>query len=433
MAAAFVCAGGDDCMAGHPERCALRHSVSDRLAAFGTTVFTQVSALAIKHNAVNLGQGFPDFDGPAFMKLAVARAMGLNEAGRFDHGTNQYARMAGVPALAQAVARDWHARTGQAVDADSCVTVTSGCTEAFAAAMLGLVNPGDEVVLFEPFYDSYRACVSMAGATPRVVALRPGIGGLSAGFDFDPDELAAAFTKRTRAVVLNTPHNPTGKVFTRDELARIADLCVRNNVVAITDEVYEHLVYDADRPHLHLANFDGMAERTLTLSSLGKSFSCTGWKVGWAIGPERLSAGVRAAHQFLTFATCTPMQVAASAAVGTPDGLSAISELKALLRSNRDMLEQSLRDLGFATAPASGAYFLMADWTGSECLGGRLHGVGSDIDVCRSMIEHAGVAAIPSSAFYQRPEEGRRFVRFAFCKKPGTLDEAVSRLRAWAR
>lgn len=407
-----------------------QHAVADRLASFGTTIFTEISALAQRHAAVNLGQGFPDFDGPEFMKRAVTEAMA--------NGANQYARMAGLPALAAALGRDWHVRTGLWVDPEACVTVTSGCTEALAAAILGLVNPGEEVILFEPFYDSYRACVAMAGAVPRVVSLRVAdpARGIESGFAFHPDELAAAFGPRTRAILVNTPHNPTGKVFSRDELAFIAALCNRHNVVAITDEVYEHLTYDAGHPHLHLATFDGMAERTLTLSSLGKSFSFTGWKVGWAIGPPDLSRAVRSAHQFLTFATCTPMQAAAAAAIGTPEGRAAIGELVSMLRVNRDTLSDALRSLGFGVAPAPGAYFVMADWTRPGCLGGRLaagpDAATDDAAVCRRLIAEAGVAAIPPSAFYERPEGGRSCVRFAFCKRPETLRSAVERLNAWA-
>lgn len=407
-----------------------RDVVAERLASFGTTVFAEISALAVRHSAVNLGQGFPDFDGPEFLKRAAAEALGVDGGGVV--GSNQYARMAGVPALVNAIAREWERATGTAIDAEAGVTVTSGCTEALAAAMLGLVNPGEEAILFEPFYDSYRACVAMAGGRVRTVTLRPGERGIEAGFGFDPAELAAAFGPKTRAIVVNTPHNPTGKVFSREELVLIARLCVEHDVIAISDEVYEHLVYEEAEPHVRLATLEGMADRTLTLSSLGKTFSFTGWKVGWAIGSPALSRAVRAAHQFLTFATCTPMQVAAAKAIGSEEGRASVRELNALLRANRDELAGELRGLGFRVAPAAGGYFLMADWTGADCLGGRLKDARDDVEFCRALTERAGVAAIPPSAFYEHAAEGGRFARFAFCKRPETLRAAVSKLRAFA-
>ncbi len=414
------------------------HPAATRFAPFGTTIFTEISALAQRHNAINLGQGFPDFDGPEFLKQAVASALGLNPSSHTSTA-NQYARMAGVPALAKALAADWSTRTRKSIDWESQVTVTSGCTEALAAAMLGLINPGDEVILFEPFYDSYRACVAMAGGIARVVTLRPH-SSISptitstpiTTFAFDPEQLAAAFTNKTRVILLNTPHNPTGKAFTHDELALIARLCLKHNVTAITDEVYEHLVYDPTSPHLQLATFDGMADRTLTLSSLGKSFSFTGWKVGWAIGSAALNRALRSAHQFLTFSTCTPMQTAAAAAIGSAQGQAAINDLVAMLRTNREFLTRELTALGFNVIPAAGAYFLMADWTNPACLAGRLQSATSDAHVCRLLIEQAGVAAIPASAFYQHPHEGQRFIRFAFCKRNDTLQQAVARLQSWA-
>jgi aspartate/methionine/tyrosine aminotransferase len=391
--------------------------VCDRLKPFGTTIFAEMTALAVKHGAVNLAQGFPDFDGPEFMKDAVVRAMRA--------GHNQYARTLGVPILNQAIASDFERRAGVRVDPDASVTVTSGCTEAIAATMLGLLNPGDEVVLFEPFYDSYRACVALAGATARYVALRPPALGApeSAPFTFDEAELRAAFTPRTKLIVVNTPHNPTGKVYTKEELTLIAELCVRHGVIAVTDEVYEHLVFDPALPHLHLASFPGMAERTVTLSSLGKTFSYTGWKIGWSIAPPELSAGVRAAHQFLTFATSTPMQHAAVEAFR--DGAGAIADLVETLRANRAYLAEALRTLGLRLYMPAGTYFIMADHSAL--------GRGDDRAFCRWLTEEVKVAAIPPSVFYQRPELGRNLVRFAFVKRRETLEEAVRRLHAAVR
>ncbi|MEM8758262.1 MAG: aminotransferase class I/II-fold pyridoxal phosphate-dependent enzyme, partial [Planctomycetota bacterium] len=276
-------------------------SVADRLAPFGTTIFAEMTRLAAEHRAINLSQGFPDFDGPEFVRHAAQRAI--------DAGHNQYARPGGEPVLVEALADDFSARTGVSCDPMREVTVTGGCTGAIAASMLGLINPGDEVVLFEPYYDCYRACVALAGGTPRFVAMRPRDG----RFTFDEHELRAAFGPRTRAVLLNTPHNPTGTVLDRGELSAVAALAREHDAFVVADEVYEHLVFEGE--HVSIASLPGMAERTLTLSSLGKTFSLTGWKIGWAIGPEHLTAGVRSAQQFLAFSVSTPMQHAAAEAI----------------------------------------------------------------------------------------------------------------------
>jgi aspartate/methionine/tyrosine aminotransferase len=325
-----------------------------------------------------------------------------------------------VPVLNAAIAARWEDKTGLRIDPDAEVTVTSGCTEAIPATLLGLINPGDEIVLFEPFYDSYRACIAMAGAVPRFVTLHPPADPTDVrGFRFDEEQLRAAFTPRTKAVLLNTPHNPTGKVFTIDELRVIADLCISHNVIAITDEVYEDLVYEPSLPHVSLATLPGMAERTVTLSSLGKSFSLTGWKIGWAIAPPNLTAGVRAAHQFLTFATATPLQHGAAAMLGAAE--TYLPGLVEMFRSNRDLLAASLRELGFTVYSAPGTYFIMADH--------RRFGHDDDRAFCRHLTESVKVAAIPPSVFYDNPANGRSLVRFAFCKKPGTIAEAITRLR----
>ncbi len=383
--------------------------VASRLAAFGTTIFTEMTLLAQKHGAVNLAQGFPDFDGPEFVKDAAVRAIAAGES--------QYARMFGIPALNRAIADAWSRRTGESIDPDTQVTVTSGCTEAIAAALLGLINPGDEVVLFEPYYDSYRACVEMAGGVARFVTLVPA-GDPDAGFAFDPEQLRRAFTPRTRALLLNSPHNPTGKVFTRPELAMIAELCVRRGAIAITDEVYERLTFELARPHISLGTLPGMAERTVTLSSLGKTFSLTGWKVGWAVATPALSKAVRAAHQFLTFATCTPMQHAAAAAI--MHGEEYVQQLVEQYRSSRDFLSGVLRGIGFKVYPCEGTYFIMADHAA--------FGMGDDVSFCRRLTAEVGVAAIPPSVFYDNPDNGRRLARFAFCKRRETLEKAAERL-----
>jgi aspartate/methionine/tyrosine aminotransferase len=297
------------------------------------------------------------------------------------------------------------------------VTVTAGCTEAIAAAILGLVEPGDEVVLFEPFYDSYRACIALAGATPRFVTLR------GPGFTFDERELRAAFGPRTRAVLVNTPHNPTGRVFTRDEMTLIASLAIQHNAIVFADEVYERLVYEpTTRPLVRMATLPGMADRTLTLSSLGKTFSLTGWKIGWAVGPAHLSAGIRAAHQFLTFAVNTPMQHAAVAALASPPAY--YTELLAEYRRKRDLLCDALDSLGFGVRAPEGSYFIYADHTPLS----RKLGIEGDVAFCRHMIEKHGVAAIPPTAFYENKAEGSKYIRFAFCKKDETLRAAAERL-----
>lgn len=386
---------------------AQQHAVADRLAPFGTTIFAQMTRLATEHNAINLSQGFPDFDGPEFIKDAAVRAMRA--------GHNQYARSAGVPELVEAIARSWHRTTGIAIDPMDQVTVTAGCTEALIATHLGLINPGDEVILFEPYYDSYRACVAMAGGTARFVALTPGRDG---SFTFDADELRAAFSKRTRAILVNTPHNPTGKVYTRDELALIARLCIEHDCVAISDEVYERIVFEPDQPHISIATLPGMADRTITLSSLGKTYSLTGWKIGWAIASGELSAAVRAAHQFLTFSVATPLQHAAAAALTHGD--EAVGEQVERYRIARDFLCDALADLGFAVARPAGTYFIMADHS--------RFGLGDDVAFCTHLATTIGVAAIPPSVFYSRPELGSHLVRFAFCKRPETLERAVEQL-----
>lgn len=399
----------------------MRSAIADRFQPFGTTIFTEMTALAQKHSAVNLAQGFPDFDGPEYVKAAAAEAMRL--------GHNQYARMFGVPPLNAAIVGWWKEAAAAEIDPDTQVTVTSGCTEAIAAAMLGIVNPGDEVILFEPFYDSYRASVAMAGGIAKFVTLHaPREGQDASGFWFDPDQLRAAFSPNTRAILVNTPHNPTGKVFTREELGLIADLCRQHGVIALTDEVYERLTYRDDRPHVRLATLPGMADRTITMSSLGKSFSLTGWKVGWTISSPELARAVRAAHQFLTFATSTPFQLGAAAA------LSMRTEREQYLRGllddfrwGREFLGSALHRLGFRVHSPEGAYFIMADWGGVR-IAKRFE---DDAAFCKVLTADARVAAIPPSVFYENREHGKSMVRFAFCKRRETLEEAVRRLEAY--
>ena len=376
-------------------------STSDRLAPFGVTIFTEMSALALEHDAINLGQGFPNWDGADFVKEAARKSM-------TNGGHDQYPPMPGIPELRAALAERYGRLLGREIDMGSEVTVTSGCTEGLAAAFLGLVNPGDEVVLIEPYYDAYPADASMAGAMPRFMSLRP------PGFELDLDELASAFDERTRAIVVNNPHNPTGRVFTDDELAAIAQLCVDHDVIAICDEVYEEMTYGVT--HRRLATYPGMWERTLTLSSLGKTFSLTGWKVGWAIGPPHLSAGLRSAHQFLTFTTPTPVQHGAVAALGAEPGF--YEDMRSSYLAKRNLLAAGLSENGFEVYLPSGTYFLMAGHPEAA----------DDRAFCRRLVVDVGVAAIPPSVFYSEPGRGSGLVRFAFCKDEATLEEAIDRI-----
>ena len=362
-----------------------------------------MTRLANAHGAINLAQGFPDFDGPSLAKEAAIAAISA--------GHGQYARMSGIPeihaALAEKYRRDW------ALDyaADTEFTVTSGATEAIFAAIQGICDGGDEVVLFEPYYDSYKASVQMAGAVPRVVTLH------GPDWTLDRDEVRAAFGKRTRAVLVNSPHNPTGKVFAREELEFLAGLCQEHDVLCITDEVYEHLVYDGE--HIPMARLPGMRERTITISSFGKTFSLTGWKIGWAAAPIELTSAVRAAHQFITFATATPLQHGAAVALAEA-GADYYRNLTADYREKRDFLVRELTRVGFDVKSPAGAYFVCADF--------RPFGFDDDRRFVRHLIEAVGVAAIPPSVFYDHPERGRWYARFAFCKKRETLEAAVKRL-----
>ncbi len=374
----------------------------ERMRPFTSTIFAEMSALALRTGAINLGQGFPDTDGPASL-LADAAA-------NITGGLNQYPPGPGVPALRAAVAEHQRRFHGLVVDPDD-VLVTTGATEAIAAAVLALCGPGDEVVTFQPFYDSYAATVALSGATLRAVPLRP------PGFGPDPDELRAAFSPRTRAVLLNTPHNPTGAVLTRDQLALVAELAAEHDAVVVSDEVYEHMVFEG-ATHVPFATLPGTAERTLTISSAGKTFSVTGWKIGWVHGPRELVAAVRAAKQFLTYVSGAPFQPAIAAALALPDSFYTV--LAASLQGKRDLLVAGLRAAGFTVFPPAGTYFVIAD--------AAPLGVTDGLEFCWRLPELAGVAAVPVSVFCTDPDLGRTLVRFAFCKRDEVLTEAVDRL-----
>jgi len=383
-------------------------AVSQRVAGFGTTVFVEINNLARQHNAVNLGQGAPDFDGPPEVLAAAVTAV--------NSALNQYAPGIGMLAVREAIANHAGRFYGQKLNPETEVLVTSGATEAVFAAILGLTDSGDEIIVFEPVYDSYVPNMVMAGVTPRYVALR------GENWTFDPDELAKAFDLRTRAIIVNTPHNPTGKVYSREELSVIAELCQKHNVIAITDEVYEHILYD-DAVHTRLATLPGMAERTLTISSLGKTFSVTGWKIGWAIGSASLVNAVNQAHQFITFAVASPLQAAAATALNLP--LDFFENLRASYQAKRDLMIDALKKSGFRVRKSQGSYFVMADWRDVA----PAH-IQDDFAFARWLTTDVGVAGIPAGAFYRESDKdlAKNLVRFAVCKKAQTLAVAAERL-----
>lgn len=384
-----------------------------RVATFGGTIFSDMSKLALELKAVNLGQGFPDFDGPETVKEAVQAAL--------HAGQNQYAVGIGQPALRQAIAAHAQRFYQQTLNPETEITITSGATEGLFAAMQGLLNPGDEVILIEPCYDAYAPDVLMAGGVPRPITLRPNGQGENIEWQWDEAELRTAFNNRTRLIVLNTPHNPTGKVFSWAELALMAELCQHWNVIALTDEVYEHLTFD-ETPHVRLATLPGMAERTLTLSSLGKTFSFTGWKVGWSLGPPDLTSAVRRAHQWITFSTATPLQAAGVVALGLEDEF--FTSFAREFQQKRDFMLGVLREVGFRVSVPRGTYFIMVDFS-------PLNFQGDDIAFAEWLIRQAGVAIIPPSVFYSTANKplARHWARFAFCKKQATLEIAAERLR----
>jgi N-succinyldiaminopimelate aminotransferase len=383
-----------------------------RLRPYATTVFAEMSALAARVGAVNLGQGFPDEDGPPAMLKAAQDAIA--------EGVNQYPPGIGIPALREAVAAQRKRKYGIDYDPATEVLVTVGATEAIAAAVLGLVEPGSEVILVQPFYDSYSPVVAMAGAQRVVAPLVPD----GRGFALDIDALRRAVTPRSRALMLNSPHNPTGTVLSEAELSAVAEIAVDADLLVITDEVYEHLVYTSPPGHRHipLAGFDGMAERTVTISSAAKMFNCTGWKIGWACAPAELLHGVRAAKQYLSYVGGAPFQPAVAQALDTEDAW--VAELRMSLQHRRDRLSSGLGEIGFRVHDSAGTYFVCAD--------PRPLGYDDSTAFCAALPEHVGVAAIPLTAFCDPAAEDwnrwNHLVRFTFCKREDTLDEAIRRL-----
>jgi N-succinyldiaminopimelate aminotransferase len=376
--------------------------LNSRLQGLGTTIFAAMSALAEATGAVNLGQGFPDYDGPSEVLEAAHEAIA--------QGHNQYPPGLGIRPLRDAIAGHQRRRYELDFDPTNEILVTAGATEALAGTILSLCEVGDEVVMFEPYYDAYPALVAMAGATRRVVPLRP------PAWSFDPDELRRAITPRTRLIIVNTPHNPTGKVFDRLELESIASVCRDHDLMAVTDEVYEHLVFDGE--HLPLAAFEGMRERTVTISSAGKTFSVTGWKIGWACASPPLIRAIQTAKQFLTFASGTPFQHAIATGLGLSDGR--LDQVCEDLRMRRDLFCDGISALGLTVhSPASG-YFATTDISSI--------GEGDAAAFCAHLPDRCGVVGIPSSVFYDHPDDARTLVRWAFCKSTSTLEEALLRL-----
>jgi aminotransferase len=392
-----------------------RPRTSQKAQRFTESVIREMTRLALSHGAVNLSQGFPDFPAPEVIKDAACEAI------RAD--INQYAITWGAKPLRDAIAADFLRRYGVPVDPERHLTVCCGSTEAMMSTMLAIVDPGDEVIVFEPFYENYGPDAILSGATPRYVTLRrPEASAARAqAWTFDPDELHAAFNNRTRAIIINTPNNPTGKVFTRDELVLIARLCQQWGVMAITDEIYEHILYDG-ATHVPMASIDGMADRTITINSISKTFSVTGWRVGWTIAPADVTSAIRKVHDFLTVGAAAPLQAAAAAAIALPQ--SYFDELAASYRVKRDRLLSILTAAGFHCYTPSGAYYIMTDIAS--------FGFSDDVGFARYLVTDIGVASVPGSSFYRDPASGRSQVRFCFCKKEDTLAAAEARLQRLA-
>jgi aminotransferase len=385
-----------------------RPRVSRKALQFTESVIREMTRLAQQHDAVNLAQGFPDFPAPEAVKEAAVAAV------RKD--INQYAITWGTKRLRQAVSARYRFAYGMEVHPEREITVTCGATEAMIATLLALVDPGDEVIVFEPFYENYGPDAILSGAVPRYVTLR------EPDWQFDPGELEAAFNDRTRAIIINTPNNPTGKVFSREELGQVARLCQKWDVTAVTDEIYEYILFDGVE-HVPLASLDGMAERTVTINSVSKTYSVTGWRVGWAIAPPELTNGIRKVHDFLTVGAAAPLQEAAAEALGLPDVY--YETLARDYRTRRDRFLPILRSAGFRCYVPRGAYYIMTDISA--------FGFQDDVAFARYLVESVGVAAVPGSSFYQNAERGNQKLRFAFCKKTETLDAAAEKLQKLSR
>ncbi len=385
-----------------------KHFLSDKVSHFTESVIREMTRQAMVHDAVNLAQGFPDFPAPAEIKQAAQEAIGAD--------INQYAITWGAKSLRAAIARQMKSWQGVAVDPDKQVTVCCGSTEAMISTLLAVCNPSDEVVIFEPYYENYGPDAVLSGAKPRFVKLRPPRD--AAGeWTFDERELRAAFDRHTKAIIVNTPNNPTGKVFTRGELELIRDLCVEFDVLAITDEIYEHILYDGTK-HISMASLAGMEERTITINGMSKTYSVTGWRVGWTIAPPTITDAIRKVHDFLTVGAPAPLQEAGASALGLPD--SYYANLAEGYRKRRDRLIPVLEEAGFRCFRPRGAYYVMTD------IGA--FGYADDVAFTKYLVSEVGVAAVPGSSFYRDRKDGAQQVRFAFCKRDATLDEAAARL-----
>jgi aspartate/methionine/tyrosine aminotransferase len=391
----------------------MRERLGQKVGQFTESVIREMTRQAALYGAVNLSQGYPDFPAPAEIKQAACQAI--------EADVNQYAITWGAPPFRRAIAEKTHQHLGLEIDPDREVVVTCGATEAMIATLLALLNAGDEVIVFEPYYENYGPDAILTGAIPRYVTLYPppdenGV------WHFDPDELRAAFSDRTRAIIINTPHNPTGKVFTREELGQIAKLCDEFDVIAITDEIYEHIWYphpERTVEHVAIATLPGMRDRTVTINSLSKTFAVTGWRVGYAIAAPDLTHGIRQVHDFLTVGAAAPLQAAGTFAMSLPPAY--YQTLQADYQRRRDFLQAVLREVGFGCAPPDGAYYIMSDIS--------RFGFENDIQFTEHLIREIGVAAVPGSSFFRRPELGSHLVRFCYCKREETLQTAAERLR----
>jgi aminotransferase len=382
--------------------------LSRKAERFTESVIREMTRLAQIHGAINLAQGFPDFEAPGEIKEAACQAiMG---------GINQYAITWGAKVFRDAIAAKSKSRMGLDVDPEKEITVTCGSTEAMIASLLAVINPGDEVVIFEPFYENYGPDTILSGATPRFVTLHP------PDWRFVPEELEAAFNDRTRAIIINTPNNPTGKIFSRQELRLIADLCMKWDVIAITDEIYEYILYD-NQAHLAMASLDGMRDRTITINALSKTYSVTGWRVGYVVASLRLTQGIRKVHDFLTVGAPAPLQEAGAIALSFPEKY--YTDLAAVYQGRRDLMLHALREAGFKCTTPQGAYYIMA---GIEELSPL-----RDTEFARYLVKDIGIAVVPGSSFFHEPERGSRYVRFCFCKKESTLQSATERLQKISR
>jgi len=390
-----------------------KHLTSEKADRFTESVIREMTRQAMLHGAVNLAQGFPDFAASDEVKRAAQEAIAAD--------INQYAITWGAKKLREAIAREMKRWQGLEVNPETDITVCCGSTEAMISAMLAITNPGDEVVIFEPFYENYGPDAILSGARPRFVKLHPPAQG-EGEWTFDPGELRAAFNAYTKAIILNTPNNPTGKVFTRAELECIRDLCVEWNVLALTDEIYEHILYDGTK-HISIATLDGMGERTVTINGMSKTYSVTGWRVGWAVAAPAITSAIRKVHDFLTVGAAAPLQEAGAVALSLPP--SYYEKLAADYRVRRDVLLEGLRAAGFRCFVPRGAYYIMTDISA--------FGFQDDVAFTQHLVKEVGVAVVPGSSFYNNPKDGAQQVRFAFCKKLPTLEEASRRLQRLRR